>query len=293
MNSKLRAILIGKFSWKRVIRSIILIPICVVLGLLIIATFFADRAIFRPQGSSYKDTAEIIKLETTGGEHISAKYYEMPNAAYTVIFSHGNAEDLGTVEPLVWRVRDLGFNVLTYDYPGYGTSSGSPSEENVYAAIDAAYNYLLKEKRIDPDHIILHGRSLGGGVAVDLASRKPVAGLILESTFTSAFRVVTRYPILPFDKFKNIKKIEKVTCPVLVIHGTNDWTIPVYYGRRLLEAANEPKSALWVEGAGHNNVVHTSEKLYLDTIQGFVRRINVREFPPPSAIHPAAVVPAY
>jgi fermentation-respiration switch protein FrsA (DUF1100 family) len=165
-------------------------------------------------------------------------------------------------------------NVLTYDYQGYGTSNGSPSEENAYAAIDAAYGYLLTEKRVDPKRIILHGRSLGGGVAVDLASRKPVAGLILESTFTTAFRVVTRYPIVPFDKFENIKKIDKVACPVLVIHGTDDWNIPSYHGRLLFKAANEPKQALWVEGAGHNNVVYTNEKLYLDTMRSFVQTLG-------------------
>lgn len=177
------------------------------------------------------------------------------------------------IEPFVWRLRDLGINVLTYDYPGYGTSGGSPSEENGYAAIDAAYDYMV-EKGVRPETIILHGRSLGGAMAVELAPRKPVGGLIMESTFTGAFRVVTRYPILPFDKFKNLEKMDKVKCPVLVIHGTNDWTIPAYHGQRLFEAANEPKQALWIEGAGHNNVDRTNERLYLETIKGFVDRLN-------------------
>jgi alpha-beta hydrolase superfamily lysophospholipase len=274
MKSKLSALFIGEFSWRRLVRSMILIPICVILGLLIIAVLFADRAIFRPPKPSYKDTADIIKLKTRDGEQISAKYHENPQALYTILFSHGNAEDIGMIEPFAWRLRDLGFNVLTYDYQGYGTSSGSPSEENAYAAIDAAFEYLLTEKRADPKRIILHGRSLGGAVAVDLASRKRVAGLILESTFTTAFRVVTRYQVYPFDKFENIKKIDKVKCPLLVIHGTNDWTIPPYHGRLLFETANEPKQALWVEGARHNNVVYTNEKRYLDTIRSFVGTLD-------------------
>lgn len=274
MKSKLKPLLIGEFSWKRVVQSMVLIPVCVVLGLLIIAIFFAERAIFKPQSSSYKDTAEIIKLKTRDGNEISAKFEENPHASYTILFSHGNAEDIGMIEPFVWRLRDLGFSVLTYDYPGYGTSSGSPTEENAYAAIDAAYDYLITEKRMDARRIILHGRSLGGGVAVDLASRRPAAGLILESTFTSAFRVVTRYKTLPFDKFENIKKIGNVNYPVLVIHGTDDWTIPKYHGRRLFETANEPKRALWVVGAGHNNVVYRDEKLYLETIKDFVQALG-------------------
>lgn len=274
MKRILKALFIGEFSWKRWGRSLILIPICVFLGLLIISVFFADRAIFRPQNSSYKDTADVIKLKTQQGDVISAKNEVNPKASYTILFSHGNAEDIGIIEPFVWRLRDLGFNVLTYDYPGYGTSSGSPSEENAYAAIEATYNYLVIEKGVDPKTIILHGRSLGEGVAVDLASRKLVGGLIMESTFTSAFRVVTRYPILPFDKFESINKIDKVKCPVLVVHGTDDWTIPLHHGKRLFEAANEPKQAFWVEGAGHNNLVYTNEKLYLDTIKRFVQTLD-------------------
>lgn len=248
----------------------ILIPVCVLFGLFIIATFFADRAIFRPQPSSYKDSADIIKLKTASEKTISAKYYENPQAEYTILFSHGNAEDIGTIEPFIRRMRDLGFNVLTYDYQGYGTSSGSPSETNAYADINAAFEYLLAEKQLKPEKIILHGRSLGGGVAVDLATRQKVAGLILESTFTTAFRVITRYSILPFDKFESIKKINRVNCPTLVIHGTQDWTIPLYHGERLFEAAKEPKYSNWVEGAEHDNVYYRDEKGYIGSIAGFI-----------------------
>lgn len=274
MTKILKALFIGELSWKRLIRSLVLVPIGVMVGLLIVAVFFADRAIFRPPKSSYKETEDVIKLGTRAGERISAKYYDKEGARYTVIFSHGNAEDIGMIEPMAWRLRDLGLNVLTYDYQGYGTSYGAPSEDKAYEAIDAAYDYLLTEKHVEPGRIILHGRSLGGGVAVDVASRKPVAGLILESTFTTAFRVITRYQILPFDKFENIKKIANVRCPVLIIHGTDDWTIPAYHGQRLFEAAGEPKELLWVEGAGHNNVVYRDEKLYLDKIRSFVRSLG-------------------
>lgn len=265
--------MVGEFSWRRLIRSLILIPICVILGLLLIALFFSERAIFRPQYASYKDTPDIVKLKTRDGNQISARFQEGPKALFTILLSHGNAEDIGAIEPFTWRLRDLGFNVLTYDYPGYGTSSGSPSEENAYASIDAAYEYLIKEKGVDPKHLILHGRSLGGAVAVDLAVRKPVAGLILESTFTSAFRVVTRYPLLPFDKFESIEKIPSVSCPVLIIHGTNDWNIPMYHSQRLFEAANEPKRSVWVEGAGHNNVARIDERLYDDSIRTFAQTL--------------------
>lgn len=276
MNTKLKALLIGEFSWRRLTRSLILIPVSVLFGLFIIAVFFADRAIFRPQSPSYLDGGEIIKLNSRDGVTISAKYYESPEADYTILFSHGNAEDIGTIEPFIWRLRDAGFNILTYDYQGYGTSSGSPSEANSYADIDAAYAYLIAEKGLSPDRIILHGRSLGGGVAVDLAAREDVAGLILESTFTSAFRVITRYQILPFDKFESIKKIDKVKCPVLLIHGSNDSTIGLHHAESLFAATKEPKYAVWIEGAGHNNVFYTAEERYLKEVADFAHTLSTK-----------------
>lgn len=273
MKGILKAAFIGEFSWRRVVRSLVLIPLAVCLGLLIIAIFFSDRVIFRPQQPSYRDTADFIKIKTRDGQSISAKFYANEDANYTILFSHGNAEDIGINDSFATRVRDLGFNVLAYDYRGYGTSDGSPSEANTYADIDAAYEYLISQKGIASNKIILHGRSLGGAVAVDLASRKAVAGLILESTFTTAFRVITRYAVLPFDKFKSLDKISSVTCPVLIIHGTNDWTIPMYHGERLFEAANEPKSAFWVEGAGHNNLIYKDQERYLSSIADFARSL--------------------
>jgi fermentation-respiration switch protein FrsA (DUF1100 family) len=250
----------------------ILIPVAVYLGLLLIAAVFADRLIFRPQSASYRDTEDIIKIRS-GGEAISAKFYENKSAGYTILFSHGNAEDIGTNDSFASRIRDLGFNVLSYDYRGYGTSGGSPSESNAYEDLDSAFNYLVATKGIPSERIILLGRSLGGAVAVDLASRQMVGGLIMESTFTSAFRVVTRYPVIPLDKFNSINTIGSVRCPVLIIHGTNDWTIPIYHAERLFEAANEPKSAVWVEGAGHNNLFYTNQERYLNQLVEFEKQL--------------------
>lgn len=271
MKRILHALFVGELSWKRFLRSLVLIPICVLLGLLLIAGFFADQAIFRPPSPSYEDTKDIIKLNTRSGEMISARFFEFPGTHRTILFSHGNAEDIGMISPFASRLRDLGFNVLIFDYQGYGTSGGSPSEENAYADIDAAYEYLVREKETPAGSIFLLGRSLGGGVATDLAHRKKVGGLILESTFTSAFRVVTRYPILPFDKLENFKKIETVSCPILIIHGTNDWTVPSYHGSLLYEKALSSKKALWIEGAGHNDILLKFPDPYFNAIEELVR----------------------
>jgi fermentation-respiration switch protein FrsA (DUF1100 family) len=280
MNVRITSTLIGTFGWKRLIRSFILVPIFVVLGLVIMAFISADRVIFQPPTVSYTDGPEIIKLDRESSGTVAAKFYENPQAEYTILFSHGNAEDIGTIEPFIQKLRDLGFNVLTYDYRGYGLSSGSPSEENAYADIAVAYRYLIIDRSIEPTKVIVHGRSLGGAVAAELAANENVGGLILESTFTSAFRVVTRYPIIPFDKFNTRAKINKVACPVLVIHGTNDLTIPIYHARELLDSVNGPKYSFFVEGAGHNDLFVRSEKGYLRAITDFVRTLSTREKEP-------------
>lgn len=270
----MRERLIGSFSWKRVLRSLLLIPVFVYLGLSLIAWLFADSLLFRPQPTPFKDNSATIKLKKTNGETISAKFYVNDSAAYTIMFSHGNAEDIGTIEPFVLKLRNAGFSVFVYDYEGYGTSTGKPSEANTYADINAAFRYLVNNRNIPADRIILHGRSLGGGPSVDLAAREPVAGLILESTFTSASRVLTRYRILPFDRFENIDKLPSAACPVLIIHGKLDATIPFHHGEELLSVVKGPKSSLWIDNAGHNNVLNAAGETYLSAIQSFAQSLS-------------------
>jgi fermentation-respiration switch protein FrsA (DUF1100 family) len=158
---------------------------------------------------------------------------------------------------------------LAYDYQGYGTSEGEATERHTYDDEEAAYNFLVQTMHIQPTNIIAFGRSVGGGPAVDLASRRPVAGLILESAFTSAFRVMTRVSVFPFDRFDNLHKIKKVPCPVLIIHGTQDSVINVVHGRELFAAAHEPKQALWLEGANHNDVAFVAGPRYSDALKAF------------------------
>ena len=143
----------------------------------------------------------VLKLTTADGATISARFFPTPKATFTLLFSHGNAEDIGYDTPFLEAVRDAGFAVFAYDYQGYGTSQGQPSEPHVYQDCEAAYNYLINNRHILPGRIIAWGRSLGAAAAVDLAARHPLAGLIMESAFTSAFRVLTRFALLPFDKF--------------------------------------------------------------------------------------------
>ena len=246
---KIKKLLIGRFTILRLIRSIVLIYAVTIIFLY----FCADRIIFLPQPSSYEDEPNIIKIKTGTDTQISALYLPDPKAEFIIIYSHGNAEDIGNIRPLLERFNLNGFSVFAYDYQGYGTSGGRPSETKAYQDIEAAYQYVTNQLNIPPGRIIAMGRSIGSAVATQLASQHQIAGLILESPLTSAFRVITHIPLAPIDKFNNLRNIKKIDCPVLIIHGTDDRIIPIWHGQRLFEKANEPKLNLWVENAGHND----------------------------------------
>ena len=265
----MKLLLLGEFSVRRVLSSIIFIYAF----LCLYAVFFSDRLIFQPPTAGYQDTSEIIKLGSANGMKISAVHFSNPQAQYTILYSHGNAEDLGYIWSVLRDIRDIGFAVFAYDYQGYGTSQGKPSEYNVYRDIEAAYNYLTQQLRVPPKQIILYGRSVGGGPAIDLAARQSVGGLVVESSFVSVFRVLTRIPLFPFDKFVNVDKIGKVRSPVLVIHGKADRVVPFWHGEQLFAAANEPKLNFWVDGAGHNDLVDVAGDRYATTLRRFVGAI--------------------
>jgi fermentation-respiration switch protein FrsA (DUF1100 family) len=267
---KLKRLLVGDFSFKRLVRTLIFIYVL----LCLCAYFFSDKIIFQPQRSSYQDTQQIIKLTTADGVQISALYLPNPQARYTILYSHGNAEDLGDLLWVFTELRDMGFSVFGYDYHGYGTSQGSPTERNTYRDINAAYNYLTQQHGIPPQRIIAYGRSVGTGPAVDLATRQKVGGLILESPFLTAFRLMTRIPIVPFDKFRNIDKINRVHSPILLMHGRRDEVVPFSNGQKLFEAANEPKRFLWVDAARHNDLMEVAPKQYAVALREFAELVQ-------------------
>ncbi|USR91953.1 alpha/beta hydrolase [Phormidium yuhuli AB48] len=268
--SRLRRYLIGEFSLKRMIASVLFIYFCICLY----AYFGSERSIFLPPPPSYSDSEAIIKLPVDENTEISAVHLPNEDADYTILYSHGNAEDLGMILPRLADLQSLGYGVFGYDYQGYGTSQGSPSEYNTYRDINAAYRYLTETLKIPPSHIWVYGRSLGSGPSVDLASREAIAALTVESGFLSAFRVVTRIRLFPFDKFDNLSKIPNVYSPVLFIHGTDDRLIPLLHGEGLYEAANDPKKAFWVDGAGHNDLLEVVGDRYPQVLQEFEQLIR-------------------
>lgn len=219
----------------------------------------ANRLVFVPPPPTYAMGEEYRLLPMQSGGVVAIRHVVSPEATYTVIYSHGNGEDLGGVEPVIREWVARGYSVVAYDYPGYGASTGSPSEQGTRAAIERVYEYLTEEQGVSAERTLVYGWSLGGTPSVWLASTKPVGGLILDSTFTSAPRVWTGIPLFPPVLFDNLGRVQDVDSPVLVVHGEADRMIPFRHGQQLYDRANEPKLWLGVAGADHGDTLWVPE----------------------------------
>jgi len=191
-----------------------------------------------------------------------------------VLFFHGNAGNLSGRTEMMVSLVSLGVEILIIDYRGYGHSEGRPSEEGIYRDARAAWEFLTVEHGIDADRVIVFGKSLGGAVAIDLASRVKPAGLIVQSSFTSVPDMAARhYPFVPAfalrTKMDSLSKISSVGCPKLFIHSTHDEIVPYELGRRLFDAAGPPKTFFEVVGAGHNQMLALAGSRYLETVGDF------------------------
>ncbi len=246
-------------------------------GLCLFAVVMADRLIFPAPPPSYSEESVTLRIPVEDGSDIAAVWLPASPERSTILYCHGNAEDLGDIRPVLDQLRERGFSVLAFDYPGYGLSDGEPSEEGCIAATDAAYTYLRDVRRVNPARIIAYGRSLGSGPAVDLATREPLGGLILEGAFTSCFRVMTNVSILPWDVFDNLAKIPSVTCPVWSVHGNLDRTVPIDHAKKLYAAIKSPRMRLWVLTAGHNDLLTQAGEIYWQNLDRFTRLVEAHQ----------------
>jgi fermentation-respiration switch protein FrsA (DUF1100 family) len=182
------------------------------------------------------------------------------SSAFWVLFFHGNSGNVLGSLARPKMLDSLGVNVFSVDYRGYGGSSGTPSEVGLYEDADACYHYVARVLNVRPERIVIYGYSLGSGVATELATRVKAAGLILEGAFESLAKVGQKdYPYLPLSlmmgqTFSSIDRIDKITIPILMIHGRDDRVVPFSEGRALYEKATGPKRFLELSG-GHNSAV--------------------------------------
>jgi fermentation-respiration switch protein FrsA (DUF1100 family) len=220
--------------------------------------YFPDPARFDPAGWALKEL-EPLEVTTEDGLHITSWY--RPATApdkLTIVFFQGNAGHLGYRNYKVRPWLDAGYGVLMVGYRGFG-NPGSPSEEGLYMDAQAAID-ALHAKGVPEDGMVFYGESMGTGVATQMATEYAAAALILESPYTSVPDVgADRYPLVPVrwllrDHYDSIGKIGQVHMPLLLLHGEDDQVVPVKFGKQLFAAANEPKQAVYVPDAGHNNV---------------------------------------
>ena len=206
----------------------------------------------------------------------------MPSSkpAPVLLWCHGNAGNIiNRLENLV-ELHNLGLAVFLFDYRGYGRSRGRPSEDGLYQDALAAYAHVSETRRIDPRQIVLFGRSLGAAVAGDVASRRPAAGLILESAFPSIPALAKSYmwglPAywLLAARYNLSDRLDKIRIPVLVIHGDRDHIVPIELGEQVFEAAHSPKAFYRVEGADHNTLYVTGGKPYFRRLKQFVEDVT-------------------
>jgi fermentation-respiration switch protein FrsA (DUF1100 family) len=196
-------------------------------------------------------------------------------ADMVLLWFHGNAGNLSHRYDMIRMLMNIPVNILIIDYRGYGKSEGTPSEQGLYEDARAAWDYLTAERGIAPGRVIIFGKSLGGVPAIDLAGRVKAAGLIVQSSFTSASDVAAAIlPIYPRfllrTKMDSRRKISNVSCPKLFIHSRADEVIPYELGRRLYEAAPEPKQFYEVRRAPHNSTHLVGGEGYLKALRDFI-----------------------
>jgi fermentation-respiration switch protein FrsA (DUF1100 family) len=283
------------FPW-RLARIMLLL----VVGLIIFVMAFEDNFIYFP--SKYPDGFwEVDNIPAREGEFIpkvedcsfvtndgvrlhgwyctphrksSGRLEPLP-AEMVLLWFHGNAGNISYRYDMIRAMMELPVQVFIIDYRGYGKSEGKPNEQGLYLDARAAWGYLVNERRVAPDHIVIFGKSLGGAPAIDLATQVEPAGLIVQSGFTSAGDMAaTVLPFLPrvflHTKMDSLSKIRQVRCPKLFIHSRADEVVPYELGRRLYEAAPEPKEFYEVKGSPHNSTYIVGGKPYFEALRRFV-----------------------
>lgn len=192
-----------------------------------------------------------------------------------LLWFYGNGETIAAIWPVLREFRPPRTALLVVDYPGYGASEGQATEAGLYTAADLSYATLAARPGVDPARVMVYGRSLGTVAATHVAAHHPVAGLILESPFTSA-REMSRRHYAPFPPFlirlrlDNLDTITRVRCPVLILHGTEDRLVPLEMGRRVAAAVPGPVELVLIEGAGHNDTYDMGGAAYRTKVWEFL-----------------------
>ena len=262
----------------------LLLAACLYAGLTVLIYFFQSSLIYFPNlaGRDLSATPqqiglafEDVELLTEDKVGLHGWFVPSDNARYTVLFFHGNAGNISHRLDSIAIFNRMSLNVFIIDYRGYGQSQGRTTEKGTYRDAEAAWSHLTEARGIDPNRIIVFGRSLGASIAAWLARRHTPGALILESSFSSVPSMAQRlYPILPvrwlskFD-YDTRRYVSGITCPLLVVHSKTDEIIPYAEGRLVFDAAPVAKQFLDIRG-GHNDGFIVTGQAYVDGLSSFI-----------------------
>ncbi len=274
-----------KWRLKRMLWWLVYIPAGVYLGCCVLMYFAQGRMVYFPSkeiqatplavGLEYED----VSFEAEDGVKISAWFLPAQDGADVAIFFHGNGGNISYNLDRIALIRGTGMGVLAIDYRGYGASGGSPTEAGTYLDAEAAWRYLTDQRSVDPAQIVIYGHSLGGSIAAHLAVQHSPRMLVVDSSFTSVADLGSdMYRIFPVRLlcrfgYDTQAAVSKVDCPVLIIHSKSDGLIPFAHGRRLFEAASEPKDFLELT-SGHNDPADFSSIQLKDRMETLLDRVE-------------------
>ena len=282
----------------RILASATRIAVATSVLLAIFIRHFGDRYLFLPvrypegdwEATAEREAFEDVELTTSDGVKLHGWFVAQESGAraagarpkFTILYLHGNAGNLSHRREWIRKLATLPADVFAIDYRGYGRSEGEPSEEGVYLDAEAAYHYLTGERGVEPSGLVVYGKSLGGGPECELALRRPCAGLILQSTFTSipdmAREVVPLFPAGWFmaTEFDNLSKVDRIAAPKLIVHSRADEIVPYAMAERLFEAAAEPKKLVTFERPGHNDLAAEQGDRLMEAFRKFVKSVGHR-----------------
>jgi uncharacterized protein len=245
---------------------------------------FADNLVYFPSRELDGGTPAVfgfafedVELTASDGVRLHAWFVPAVAARHTLLFLHGNAGNISHRLDKLAVLNELGADVLLLDYRGYGRSAGAPDEAGTYRDAAAAYDWL-RNRGVPANRIVAYGESLGGPIATDLATQRPLAGLILESS-PSSIPAVARYhyPFVPIGlllsvQYDALAKIGNVHVPLLVLHSPDDEIVPFTMGEELLAAANAPKRLVRLRG-GHNDNFIVAAETYRAALNDFLQQL--------------------
>ena len=262
-----------------------LLLLLIVLGLLYAGLVFGEsRFIYFPARTLTGTPADAglefvdVQVRTHDGVRLHGWWVPGRGESPTLLWFHGNAGNLGDRVGLLELLHDeLGLGIFMVDYRGYGRSEGKPSEDGLYADARAALEAVMEHSDEGSDEVVVFGQSLGAAVAVELASARPLGGVVLEAAFTSIPDMARHhYSFLPVGpllrtSFDSEARIAEIDAPLLMIHGENDDIVPIEMGRKVFEAAESPKEFRAVPSAGHNDVFRRTE--FVAALKSFLDRL--------------------